>query len=180
MTEMVSELRYDTATAKKTKVTVTATPLAAAPWVGFAMAADYPDKGGKQDGDKLKFDAGAGEFDLSFELDDQTALNLAFYPSPADAIWVAVGTTCPTQAGNGDGAITAVSATNKKLVVTNANSVPQTLTFALRFSGIQSSGNYPPYVYDPEIVNGGGRVFEDNGEDDDDRGEQGEWGKRED
>jgi hypothetical protein len=167
MTDMVSELDRDTVTAKKTKVTVTASPLAAAPWVSFAMAADYPNKGGKQDGDKLKFDGGAGDFDLSFELDDQTELNLAFYPSATDAIWVAVGTTCPTEAGNGGGAITPVSVSNKKLVVSNANAVAQTLTFALRFSGTQSSG-YPPYVYDPEIVNGGGRMFADNDEQGDD------------
>ncbi len=46
---------------------------------------------------------------------------------------------------------------SKKLVVTNANFIAETLTFILRFSGTASSSGYPPYVYDPEIVNGGGR-----------------------
>jgi hypothetical protein len=166
MTDMVSELDRDTATDKKTKVTVTARPLAGPPWVRFAMAADYPDKGGKQDGEKLKFDVGAGAFDLSFDLDDQSGLSLAFYPDVADAIWVAAGTTCPTQAGNGGGVITGVSVADKKLVVTNANTIKQTLTFALRFTGTTSAGNYPPYVYDPEIVNGGGKqAGDDDGQD---------------
>ena len=162
MTDMVQELDRDVVGAKKTKVTVTASPLDAAPWVSFTMDADYPNKGGKQDGDKLKFDAGAGEFDLSFELDDQTELNLAFYPDFTDAMWVAVGTTCPTAAGDGGGAIIPGTVSDTKLVVTNANSVAQTLTFALRFTGDASSGGYPPYVYDPEIVNGGGRLLEDD------------------
>ncbi len=161
MTDMVSELARDTATAKKTKVTVTATPLAAAPWVSFAMNADYPDKGGKQEGEKLKFDANSGAFDLTFDLDDNTDLDLAFYPTAADAIWVAIGTTDPTGPGFANGAITPVSVTNTKLTVTNANAVAETLTFILRFSGA-ANGDYPPYVYDPEIVNGGGKNFEDD------------------
>ena len=175
MNEMVQELDREVVSAKKTKVTVTATPLDAAPWVSFAMAADYPNKGGKQDGDELKFDAGAGDFELSFELDDQTALNLAFYPDFTDARWVAGGSICPTQAGDGDGAITPGTIADAKLVVTNANAVGQTLTFALRFTGDASTGGYPPYVYDPEIVNGGGRVVEDDGnEDEDDEDRRGE------
>ena len=178
MTEMVQELDHDVVGAKKTKVTVTATPLGAAPWVSFAMNADYPNKGGKQDGDKLKFDAGAGPFELSFDLDDQTSLNLSFYPCFVDAMWVAVGTTCPTQAGDGNGAIIAGTVTNTKLVVTNTNSLGQTLTFALRFTGTASSGGYPPYVYDPQIINGGGQVAEDDGgEDEDEDGGQGDRGE---
>lgn len=157
MTEMVSELRHDTVTAKKTKVTITASPLAVAPWVSFAMTSEFVDKGGKQDGDKLKFDANAGDFELSFKLVDQSGLQLAFYPDFADAIWVAVGDTCPTAAGNGNGAISAGSASSQKLVVSNANAVAQTLTFALRFTGAASAGGYPPYVYDPQIINGGGQ-----------------------
>ena len=156
MTQMVSELRHNTATAKKTKVTVTANPLSAAPWASFTMAADYVDKGGKQDGDKLKFDANAGPFDLSFELDDNTSLGLAFYPDFADAIWVAVGDACPTGPGNGAGAITPGSVSNKKLVVTNTNSVAETLSFELRFTGSAAGVGVPPYVYDPKIINGGG------------------------
>ena len=168
MTEMVQELDHDVVGAKKTTVTVTATPLGAAPWVTFTMDANYPNKGGKQDGNKLKFDAGAGPFDLSFELDDQTSLDLAFYPSFVDAMWVAVGTSCPTQAGDGNGAIIPVTVANTKLVVTNTNSFGQTLTFALRFTGTASSGGYPPYVYDPQIINGGGHVAEDDGGEDED------------
>lgn len=157
MTDMVADRDCDVGTDKKTKVTVTASPIAVAPWVSFAMKADYPDKGGKQDGEKLKFDARAGAFEISFELDDKTGLQLAFYPAFADTMWVAVGPDCPAEAGNGGGAITPVSVSAKKLVVNNANMVAQTLTFALRFSGTQSSGGHPPYVYDPQIINGGGQ-----------------------
>ena len=156
MTQMVSELRHDTAGAKKTKVTVTARALPAAPWVGFDMTSDYVDKGGKQEGDKLKFDAKAGAFDLSFDLDDNSGRQLAFYPTVADAMWVAVGSSCPTAAGNGGGAIAPVSASNQKLVVTNANSLAQTLTFALRFTGSAVGGGETTYTYDPKIINGGG------------------------
>ena len=157
MTEMMSELRHDAPTTnKKTKVTVTATPLASAPWVSFAMNADYPNKGGKQQGDELDFDAGAGPFDLRFDLDDQTNLDLAFYPDFADAMWVVEGFDCPTGPGNGNGAITPQSVTAKRLTVTNRNAVGQTLTFALRFTGAKTGPSAPPYVFDPRIVNGGG------------------------
>ena len=100
MTEMVSELDRDTVTGKKTKVKVTATPLGAAPWVTFAMRADYLNQGGQQDGDELVFDPGAGPFTLTFDLADDTDLDLAFYPQFADAIWVAVGSDCPTGPGD--------------------------------------------------------------------------------
>ena len=156
MTQMVSELRHEVVAAKKTKVAVTASPLSAAPWVSFAMRADYVDKGGKQDGDKLKFDANAGEFELEFKLDDQSGLQLAFYPDFADAIWVAVGDNCPTAAGNGNGAISPGTASQRKLVVSNANAVAQTLTFALRFAGNAPGGGETSYAYDPKIINGGG------------------------
>ena len=156
MSQMVSELRHETAGAKKTRVTVTASAASNPPGVAFGMSADYVDKGGKQDGDKLKFDAGAGPFDLSFDLDDSSGLQLAFYPTVADAIWVAVGDSCPTAAGNGNGAISPGSASNQKLVVTNANSSAQTLTFALRFTGNATGGGQTTYVYDPKIINGGG------------------------
>ena len=155
MTQMVSELRHEV-TAKKTKVTVTATPLGSAPWVSFAMTSDYVDKGGKQEGDKLKFDANAGDFELSFKLEDQTSLQLAFYPDFADAMWVAVGDSCPTAAGDGGGAISPGAVSNRKLVVGNANAVPQTLTFALRFTGNAPGGGETTYAYDPKIINGGG------------------------
>ena len=179
MTEMVSELDRDTVTGKKTKVKVTATPLGAAPWVTFAMRADYLNQGGQQDGDELVFDPGAGPFTLTFDLADDTDLDLAFYPQFSDAIWVAVGSDCPTEPGDANGAITPVSVADKKLVVTNQNAVGQNLTFMLRFTGNASAGGHPPYVYDPGIVNGGGRVEEeDDAGDDQDNDRGGERGER--
>ena len=156
MTRMVSEVRDGAVVAKKTKVTVTASPLNVTPWVDFAMTADYENKGGKQKGDKLEFDANAGDFDLSFDLDDKSGLQLDFYPDVADAMWVAVGSTCPTGPGNGGGAIAPGSAATNTLVVTNANQVAETLSFELRFTGNAPGGGQTTYVYDPKIVNGGG------------------------
>lgn len=144
---------------KKATVTITATRLPAAPWVHYEMAAKFPDKGGSQDGDKLKFDAKEGPFELVFDLDDQTkGLKLGFLPSFAEAMWVAPGTSCPQGPGNGGGAISAGSVNANKLVVNNANAIDETLTFALRFTGIDSPGGFPPYVYDPIIINGGGSI----------------------
>jgi hypothetical protein len=156
MTQMVSELRHDAVTARKTRVTVTASTSSSSPQgVEFTMAADYVDKGGKQEGDKLKFDPGAGPFDLKFDLDDTTSLGLAFYPEFVDAMWVAVGSSCPAGPGDGGGAITPRSVTDRKLNVTNANSVAQTLAFALRFTGTAPGGGKTTYAYDPKIINGG-------------------------
>jgi hypothetical protein len=156
MSQTLSELRHTTGSTKKTKVKVTASPLDAAPWVDFTMSSDYPDGGGKQDGDKLNFDAGAGAFELTFELRDDTKLGLAFYPDASDAIWAVVGTNKPQQGGFANGAIAPVSVADKKLVVTNDNSIAQTLNFILRFTGTAMAGGFPPYVLDPLIVNGGG------------------------
>ena len=156
MSQLQSELSHTSGSTKKTKVKVTATSLDAAPWVEFAMDADYPDAGGKQEGDKLKFDAGAGAFELTFDLHDETKLDLAFYPDASDAIWAVVGTDKPKQGGFANGAIAPVSVANKKLVVTNDNAIAQSLNFILRFTGKAMAGGSPPYVLDPIIQNGGG------------------------
>lgn len=156
MSQILNELQHTAGSAKKTKVKVTASPLNAAPWVDFTMSADFTDGGGRQDGDKLKFDPGVGPFELTFELRDDTRLGLAFYADAADAIWAAVGTAKPQQSGFASGAIAPVSVADKKLVVTNDNSIAQTLNFILRFTGTAMVGGFPPYVLDPLIVNGGG------------------------
>lgn len=156
MSQLQSELSHTSGSIKTTKVKVTASPLSAAPWVDFTMNADFTDGGGEQVGDKLKFNQGAGGFELTFELHDHTKLNLAFYPNADDAIWAAVGTAKPTQPGFANGALAPVSVTDKKLVVTNNNAAAQSLNFILRFTGDASAGGYPPYVLDPIIVNGGG------------------------
>ena len=157
MSDTLQDLERDTdLNQKKTLVTVTATALPASPWVAFAMKADYPDKGGKQDGQSLKFDKLAGAFDVTFDLVDASGLNLAFYPEFADAIWVQAGTVCPpAQAGNGNGAIEAGKVSDKQLKMTNLNASPGTLTYMLRFTGDARDPLHPPYEYDPQIINGG-------------------------
>ena len=156
MNQTVSERRHSTGSHKKTKVKVTASPLGSAPWVEFTMRADFPDAGGQQVGDELKFDKGAGAFELTIALRDDTDLGLAFFADAGDSIWAAVGTGKPLQGGFANGTITPVSISDKKLVVTNDNSVAQTLNFILRFTGTAMPGGCPPYVLDPLIINGGG------------------------
>lgn len=155
MTDVVSELDPEVALKKPTIITVTADPLDFTPWVYFSMEAVYPAGGGKKVGENLKFDKRKGGFELTFRLVDNTALGLAFYRTFAESIWVAKGPACPTQEGNGGGAITEVSVAEGELVVTNVNGVGEMLSFALRFTGNASSGGFPPYVYDPKIINGG-------------------------
>ena len=158
-------------TNKKTKITVTA---ANTNPVTFSMTANYEDGGGSQDGsNKLKFNQNAGAFTLVLSLVDNSGKHLAFYPNASDAMWVAVGTTCPTAPGNGGGAITFVDVKDGKLTVDNANAIAQDLTFALRFTG-DASGTCPPYVYDPVIGNGGvGNPIEEADKEDGDRAEDG-------
>ena len=155
MNDVESELDAEVSAKKSVRITVTADPLDFTPWVYFWMEAEYPGGGGKKVGENLKFDKRKGGFEMTFSLVDNTGLSLAFYRDFADAIWVARGPKCPTQAGDG-GAITPVSVAEKELIVTNANDLPELLTFALRFRGNASDGAFPPYVYDPKIINGGG------------------------
>jgi hypothetical protein len=154
-----SDVRQDVKKAKKfATIAVTAARLEQAPWVQFSMTADFIDGGGKQeDKSKLKFDAGEGPFELTFELEDDTkGRKLGFLPTFAEAMWIAVGTECPDGAGNGGGAISGGPPTEKRLVVTNLNAVEQVLTFALRFRGLPAPDGTTLYVYDPQIINGGG------------------------
>ena len=154
-----SDLRREAKGKKKATIVVAAERLDQDPWVGFSMAAYYPEGGGKQEGkEKLKFDEKQGPFELTFELEDNSkGLKLAFLPSFEEAMWVAVGIQCPPGGpGDGGGAIAPVRVESKRLVVNNANSVAETLTFALRFTGLPAPDNSTLYVYDPQIINGGG------------------------
>jgi hypothetical protein len=156
MSQTQSDLSQTFRAAKKTKIKLTTRPLSAEPWVDFIMDAYYPNGGGQQVGDKLKFDEDEGAFRLEFDLVDDTGLGLAFYLDPAEAIWAAVGTDKPVHPGFADGAITPVSVSDKKLVVINDNWVAQSINFILRFTGKSMDSGTPPYILDPLIVNGGG------------------------
>lgn len=140
---------------KTASIMVTAEPLDFTPWVYFWMTATYPTGGGKKVGENLKFEKDKGPFELTITLDDNSGLGLKFERDFASAMWVSVGPTCPTEAGDGNGAITLVSRADLKLVVTNANEVAEMLSFALRFVGNPSGGGSPSYVYDPRIINRG-------------------------
>ena len=97
---------------------------------------------------------GAPDTPIFFHLHDSTALHLAFKSPASEACWVDLN-DCPTQAGNG-GQISFVSRAPKLLKISDANSGPAcVLHYALRFDG-DPLGKCPPYVYDPEIRNGGG------------------------
>jgi hypothetical protein len=146
---------------KTAKIKITASPLDDAPWVDFDMNAKFPQGGGKQVNQKLHFNRGAGKFELEFRLKDDTNLGLAFYPTVAEAIYVAVGKVCPVlQPGDGGGVIIPGEVSNDCLTlnVININEdpgpIPLTLSFVLRFMGVQSDHQHPPYVFDPRIING--------------------------
>lgn len=155
MSTAVSNIQRHETKPKSAKVKITARTGTVEP-VDFSMDAHFPDQGGKQDKDALKFDKHAGPFELTFTLDDKTSLGLGFYPDVTQAMWVAAGSSCPAGPGNGGGVISPVSVVSDTLTVMNANEVEETLTFALHFTG-ESNGKCPPYSYDPQIKNGGGR-----------------------
>lgn len=100
---------------------------------------------------------GPDHYRMEFDLDDKSGRSLKFYPNPADAMYVNVG-SCPTGAGNGAGQIAFETVTNgnKKLTIKDFNQgLPCVLSYMLRFNGA-ASGTGPPYEYDPDIRNGGG------------------------
>lgn len=152
-------------TAKKVKITVTATNAPAPDYVAFAMSSNYLDGGGNQNGNSLNFNANTGQFKLEFDLSDRTsspALGLAFMSNPSDAMWVGApgASSCPTGPGDGGGAIDFPPNDNaNKLDVTNENLAQANLHFALRFNGNAIGSSQPPYVFDPIISNGGKTVL---------------------
>ena len=66
---------------------------------------------------------------------------------------------CPTERGDGDGAIGYVSVSSNRLVVINENIDPALLKFSLRFDGDRDQTS-PPYEFDPIIDNRGGAHFQ--------------------
>lgn len=156
MTDVGSELDPEGVLKKSTIITVTAERLEFAPWVFFWMTANYPNQGGKKLGEFLKFDKRAGEFDLTFNLIDNSGLHLKFYELFEDAMWVQVGAVCPPAGpGDGDGAIVPGTVFDFSLEATNVNGKGALLTFMLRFTGDHKQDGGPPYEFDPKIINGG-------------------------
>lgn len=107
---------------------------------------------------------------IHFNLSDKTGLQLKFYPynpphqmptPPADyPIYVGTGPECPPPAGLNGGQITILTSASNLLKVFNNNTSQCTLHYALRFSGNDNIAGktQAPYVFDPEIRNGGGGV----------------------
>lgn len=99
--------------------------------------------------------------DITFQLtDDKTGLNLKFCSPASEAMYVGPAPNCPPPAGNG-GQITYKLRQDKMLKVADANSVAALFVYALRFDGdLNPQGpagqQRPPYLYDPELRNGGG------------------------
>ena len=114
---------------------------------------------GKQKGE-IKVPYGTPPSEIHFHLRDDTGLHLNFMKAFADVIYVSTGSTCPPPRGNDGGQITFVSSTANLLKVNNANSATCDLKYALRFNGRDNSagGENQPYVYDPDLKNGGGGI----------------------
>ena len=150
--------------ARKTKVTVTASPGSGNELVAWSYSAKFEDGGGSNDKktSTMKFDKGSGAHDVTFVLVDDSGFGLAFEQEPTDALWAAAGTACPTGAGNGGGEILfEKTPVGSKLTITNQNQAAGDVAYALRFSGERRAnpakpGSFvPPYVYDPIMSNGG-------------------------
>jgi len=100
---------------------------------------------------------GPDQYRLVFDLDDKSGRKLKFYETPAEAMYVQVG-SCPSAPGDGGGQIDfeSVDSKKKKLTIMDFNRDPPcTLHYMLRFDG-EPHGACPPYEHDPEISNGGG------------------------
>jgi hypothetical protein len=100
---------------------------------------------------------------FEFHFKDDTKLNLSFYGTPKDAIWVVPAELgCPQgpgDAGQLDLNDPPSSSSPKLLKVLDKNPDDALFTYALRFDGDpykDSKGDHPPYVYDPDFKNGGG------------------------
>ena len=115
---------------------------------------------GKQKG-KIEVPYGTPPTEIHFNLRDETRLHLNFMRSFADVIYVSTGSVCPPPRGNQGGQISFVSSHQNLLKVNNANSgAACDLKYAIRFNGQDNiaGGENQPYVYDPDLKNGGGGV----------------------
>lgn len=115
---------------------------------------------GKQKGE-IKVPYGTPPTEIHFHLRDDTGLHLNFMRSFADVIYVSTGSACPPPRGNQGGQITFVSSSQNLLKVSNANSGGVCdMKYALRFNGQDNiaGGENQPYVYDPDLKNGGGGI----------------------
>ena len=115
---------------------------------------------GKQKGE-IVVPAKTPATEIHFHLRDDTGLGLNFMRNFADVMYVSTGATCPPPRGNQGGQISFVHSSPNLLKVTNANcGNPIDLKYALRFNGQDNlpGGENQPYVYDPDLKNGGGGV----------------------
>lgn len=115
---------------------------------------------GKQKG-PITVPYGTNATEIHFSLRDDTGLGLNFMRNFADVIYVGTGTACPPPRGNQGGQITFRSSSANLLKVLNANSGNAIdLKYALRFNGQDNlaGGENQPYVYDPDLKNGGGGI----------------------
>lgn len=107
---------------------------------------------------RIEVDYKAYMVPITFHLNDETGLKLNFYSNAQEAMYVCPAPTCPTAAGNG-GQIQFGDAKKDKLEVVDANTGDACdLKYALRFDGDPNTAGQEsaPYVYDPELRNGGG------------------------
>lgn len=105
----------------------------------------------------------SGDYDVDFDLDDRTGLQLEFMPNADEAIWIN-SACCPFQgSGNDDKQQIRdkTVASRRQLKLKNDNSgEPCVLHYRLRFNGAAwnsaNGNNYvAPYGIDPEFRNGG-------------------------
>ena len=155
MTSMMPE-EQQSRMASQVDVTVTADRGTDGELIKWSYDAKFhPGSSGSSGKNVMNFPQGSGAHRIDFALTDNSGYGLTFYSDPEQAMWVAVGTACPTQAGDGGGEIQFLHVNKGVLSVINKNHNPGDLCYALRFSG-QPQLLVPPYVYDPIMNNGGG------------------------
>ncbi len=144
------------------KVTVTADIDPVTKKVRFDHEWEYEGTGGPVKKGQVEVPSGDWMVPIAFHLKDDTGLHLKFYGAPADAFYCSAGTACPPPKGDGGGQIIfPAKASSHLLKVSDANTGPPVdLKYALRFDGdANPAGNETaPYVYDPELKNGGGGI----------------------
>ena len=106
---------------------------------------------------------GDTSYKLRFKLRDETGKELKFIDPCEQAMYVAVGTRCPSECGDGGQIDYRYPWTPHQLTVEDLNAGDEcTLAFTLRFDGERGQQasdpgrQCPPYEYDPIIKNGGG------------------------
>lgn len=130
----------------KVEVSVLAQPGSGANSVNWSQSSRFiPPENGKAEGNMINVTA-PGSAEIVFDLDDRTGLSLQFPDTPADAIWIVNGTSCPQSAGNADGEFIIDRPSNKRLKIVDTNTSNGEFCYALNFDSAAGRQTYDPII----------------------------------